>query len=278
MVGTVPRNPPTDICGLSDSFRRIVRVNRYLQEVYIRGTPHSAASMVMKKCPVCGVSVKAENLERHVKNQHPKEHVDLNETLTEEDRKAIKEQRTGGRPGLTSGGKRMIAIVAVVVAVLLVAIVAYTLVTSSGPTPGNPAPLFTLTSTDGTTVSLASWKGSPVLIEFMDVDCMYCQQEAPVLSSLYRNYSSTVKFVSVDINFEGQADTPTRIDSFSTNYNTPWPYCLDPSGTVQSAYKVSSTPTIYIVDKKGDIYREATGTAEASMSNLITYLNAVVSG
>ncbi len=234
--------------------------------------------MAMKKCPVCGVSVKAENLERHVRNQHPKEHVDLSETLTEEDRKAIKEQRSGGRPGLTTGGKRMIAIVAVVVAVILVVLVAYELIAPSGPTPGNPAPQFTLTSVDGTTVSLAAWKGSPVLIEFMDVDCMYCQEEAPVLSSLYGNYSSTVKFVSVDINFEGQADTPTRIQSFSANYNTPWPYCLDPSGTVQSAYKVTSTPTIYIVDKKGNIYQEATGTAQASMANLVSYLNAVVSG
>ena len=43
--------------------------------------------MAMKKCPVCGVPVKAENLERHVRNQHP--HAEVNpDTLLTEDEKA----------------------------------------------------------------------------------------------------------------------------------------------------------------------------------------------
>lgn len=235
--------------------------------------------MAMKKCPVCGVSVKAENLERHVRNQHPKDQVDLSETLTQEDREEIKEKRSGGRPGLTSGGRRMLAIVAIVVVVLLVALVAYEYLGRSGPNVGSPAPLFTLSSTDGTTVSLASYKGSPVLVEFMDVDCGYCQAEAPVLSALYGNYSARgVKFVSVDINFDGAQDTPTRIDTFRQTYGTAWPYCLDPGQTVQSAYHVSSTPTIFIVDKSGSIYKEMQGTAEASQANLILALNAVLGG
>lgn len=232
--------------------------------------------MAMKKCPVCGVSVKAENLERHVKNQHPKEHVDLDETLTEEDRKEIRESRSGGRPGFTSGGRRMITIVALVVAVLLIAIVAYTYLAPPHIQTGSPAPNFTLTSTQGATVSLSAWKGSGVLIEFMDVDCTYCQQEAPVLAGLWPTYEAKgVKFVSIDINFEGQTDTSTRIDSFAANYGTSWPYCLDPGANVQHAYGVTSTPTIFIVDKNGNIYKQATGTAEASQSNLIAYLNAV---
>ena len=37
--------------------------------------------MATKKCPVCGVSVKAENLVRHVKNQHPHEKVEGLETM-----------------------------------------------------------------------------------------------------------------------------------------------------------------------------------------------------
>jgi cytochrome c biogenesis protein CcmG, thiol:disulfide interchange protein DsbE len=235
--------------------------------------------MAMKKCPVCGVSVKAENLERHVKNQHPKEKVDLRETLTDEDREAIKEGRSASRPGLTSGGRRTIAIVAVIVAVLLIALVAYEYLAPPGVQPGNGAPLFTLASTDGTSVSLASYKGSPVLIEFMDVDCYYCQQEAPVLSSLYPTYHAKgVQFVSVDINIEPPTDTPTRIDSFRTNYNTMWPYCIDTGGSVQSAYGVTSTPTIFIVDKAGLIYKEMKGTAEASQANLIAALNAVSGG
>ncbi len=232
--------------------------------------------MAMKKCPVCGVSVKTENLERHVKNQHPKEQVDLSETLTDEERKEIRESRSPGRAGLTSGGRRMITIVAIVVAVILIAIAAYTYFAPPPIQPGNGAPNFTLTSTDGTTVTLSAWRGGAVLIEFMDVDCAFCQQEAPVLSNLYPSYTGKgVHFVSVDINFEGATDTPTRIDAFRTSYNTPWPYCLDPGRTVQSAYGVTSTPTIFIVDKTGVIYKEMTGTQEASQTNLVAALNAV---
>ncbi len=231
--------------------------------------------MAMKKCPVCGVSVKAENLERHVKNQHPKEHVDLRETLTDEDRKEIRESRSPGRSGLTSGGRRMITIVAIVVAALLVAIVAYTYLAPPPVRQGTPAPNFTLTSTDGTTITLSVWKGGAVLIEFMDVDCSFCQEEAPILSALYPTYSASVHFVSVDINFEGQTDTPARITSFKTNYNTPWPYCLDPGAAVQHAYGVTSTPTIFIVDKTGIINKTMTGVLEASQANLVAALNAV---
>jgi hypothetical protein len=52
--------------------------------------------MAMKKCPVCGVSVKLENMERHVKTQHPREEVDLRSLLTEEETvqaKAVKSTR-----------------------------------------------------------------------------------------------------------------------------------------------------------------------------------------
>ena len=234
--------------------------------------------MATKKCPVCGVSVKAENLERHVRNQHPKEKVDLRETLSEEEQREIKEKRSASRPALTRGGRRMLAIVAVVVAVILVALVAYELLAPPKLEPGTGAPLFTLSSTDGTTVSLASYKGTPVLVEFMDVDCYYCQQEVPALTSVYANFSTRVRFVSIDINIESPTDTATRIDGFRTAYGTSWPYCLDPGRTVQNAYKVDSTPTIFIIDRNGTIYKEMVGIADASEANLALALNAVTGG
>ena len=234
--------------------------------------------MAAKKCPVCGVSVKAENLERHVRNQHPKENVDLREMLTEDEQRVIKERRAASRPGLTRGGRRMLAIVAVAIAAILVALVAYELFAPPPIGAGGTAPLFTLNSTDGTVVSLAAYKGTPVLVEFMDVDCMYCQEEAPVLSTIYPNYSASVRFVRIDINFEGQTDTAARINSFRASYNTPWPYCLDPGRTVQNAYGVSSTPTLFIINRTGTITQKMVGTAEASQANLVQYLNAVTGG
>src|SRR3989304_9699704 len=46
----------------------------------------SSLAVPSKKCPVCGVSVKLENLERHVRNQHPRASVDLTSLLSAEER------------------------------------------------------------------------------------------------------------------------------------------------------------------------------------------------
>ena len=170
--------------------------------------------MASVKCPVCGVSVKAENLERHLRNQHPREQVDLSEVLSEKDREAVAETKAPTRAGLTRGGKRMLLVVGLVVAALIALVIVLPLLT-----PLNTD--FTLPSTDGTTVSLPSWRGSPVLVEFMDLDCPYCQEEAPLLVTLYTstafNFTARgVKFVSVDMNFEGAADTADRINTWRT--------------------------------------------------------------
>lgn len=235
--------------------------------------------MATKKCPVCGVSVKTENLERHLRNQHPKDQVDLSETLTEEEREAIREKKSAGRTGLTRGGRRIIVVAAIVLVVVIGLAAALPYLIPPPATVGNPAPNWTLTSTDGVTITLSAWRGSPVLIEFMDVDCPYCQQEAPTLGSIYPNYSGRgVQFVSIDINFEGQADTAARIATFQSTYNTPWPYCLDPQGIqgVAAKYGATSTPTSFIINKDGTIGAKLVGVQP--VANFISALNSALGG
>lgn len=53
----------------------------------------SSPSMPMTKCPVCGVSVKDENLVRHVKNQHPHEKVDGLEKMAPAPKRPSREWR-----------------------------------------------------------------------------------------------------------------------------------------------------------------------------------------
>lgn len=233
--------------------------------------------MPTKKCPVCGVSVKVENLERHVKNQHPKAQVDLSEELTEEDREAIKERKVGGQAGLTRGGRRILVVAGIVVAAVVIVAFILSASPAGGPSPGQMAPDWSLPSTNGPTITLSAWRGSVVLLEFMDVDCPYCQEEAPILASLYPNYSArNVHFVSIDINFEGPTDTPTRINAFASQYGTPWPYCLDPNGIngVAKLYKVTATPTSFIINTNGTINHVFQGAQPAT--NFIAVLNSAL--
>ncbi|MEK6851064.1 MAG: TlpA disulfide reductase family protein, partial [Candidatus Thermoplasmatota archaeon] len=133
-----------------------------------------------------------------------------------------------------------------------------------GPGIGQTAPDFRHTSTDGATVQLTEMLSfdQPVLLEFMDVDCEYCQQEAGnVLRYLYQNYSNRVRFLSLDANFVGSPDTPDRIAAFKTTYGTPWPYALDDSGGTTRTYGVNSTPTTFIIDRNGVIVDKVVGAA-----------------
>ena len=53
---------------------------------------------------------------------------------------------------------------------------------------GQPAPDFNLTLFSGETVSLKSFRGNVVIINFWHSMCTHCQREAPVLEAAYEKY------------------------------------------------------------------------------------------
>ncbi len=59
------------------------------------------------------------------------------------------------------------------------------------PVPmGSAAPDFTLPALDGKTYSLSSFKGKPVVLEFMATWCPHCRDEAPIINQLNAAYSA----------------------------------------------------------------------------------------
>ena len=215
----------------------------------------------MKKCPVCGASVKLENLERHVKNRHPRDTVDLSSAITKEERRKVTQVEAQRRQKITPGGFRIVLVVAAIVAIILA--VAIINPFNTGPGVNQGAPDFTLTTTEGSTFRLSeALSVQPVLLEFMDVDCEYCQQEAGnVLRYVYQNYSGRVRFLSVDVNFVGAEDDAGRIATFKATYGTPWSYALDDDGKTTRAYGVNSTPTTFIINASGKIVEKIVGAA-----------------
>ena len=93
----------------------------------------------------------------------------------------------------------------VVVVVLVGAVIAGVLLTSGGKKSataraGRQAPDFTLPSLqDGKApVSLASYKGTPVLVNFWATWCTPCVQEMPLLQAAHAKWGSKVQFVGID--------------------------------------------------------------------------------
>lgn len=231
-----------------------------------RLTVQRGRAMAMKKCPVCGVSVKAENLERHLRNQHPRAELDAKALLTDEERGAAAKAKPLPGPGLTSTGKWIISIAVVVIALLLAVVILNPGIVNPGSTGlqvGQVAPNFTASTTDGTTISLQALRGGPVLLEFMDPDCSHCQDEAPILASVYQAYGSRVHFLSIDANIIGASDSVAKINAFKSAYGTTWSYVLASPSLVQ-LYNIAATPTTFILNGNGVIVKIFSGTVVAA--------------
>ena len=127
---------------------------------------------------------------------------------------------------------------------------------------GKKAPGFTLKTPQGANVSLASYRGKAVLLEFFATWCPHCNAEAPHLRTLYASLpKSKVAFIS--INADGE--TAPSVFAFHRYYGLQYPALVDPgssagsfnqqgsAGAVSTAYKVVAYPTFYVVNPKGTI-------------------------
>ena len=159
------------------------------------------------------------------------------------------------KKGMGWGEKIFIAIV-----VLVVIWAAYSFsqpAPSSTTTKTSGAPDFTLpvvgpNGLTGQKVSLSSFQGKVVLLEFMVPWCGHCQNMAPVLEQLYQQYGpQNVVFISVSGSWQGA--TANDAAQFIQKYHSSWTYVYDSSNGVFNTYGVGSTPAFFIITKNGEI-------------------------
>jgi len=129
----------------------------------------------------------------------------------------------------------------------------------SGLAPDFTLPVVGPNGLTGQTVTLSSFRGKVVLLEFMEPWCPHCQHMAPILGSLYTQYGQgNVVFLSVAGPWDGATanDAATFIapGGLGYGYGGPnWIYVYDSSGTIFSEYGVNSTPTFYVIAKDGTV-------------------------
>jgi thiol-disulfide isomerase/thioredoxin len=182
--------------------------------------------------------------------------------------------------------------------ILIVAVwVVYSVTQPSGPAPRSTmtsavsstglAPDFTLPVVDGNgltgqTITLSSFQGKVVFLEFMEPWCPHCQNLAPTLEDLYSKYQNNpnVVFVSVAGPWNGPDGKPASASDaakFISTYRTSWTYVYDSSGTVMnSEYGVNSTPTFFIIGKSGAVFTSFVG--EQGESTLEGAINSALTG
>ena len=104
----------------------------------------------------------------------------------------------------------------------------------------------------GEKISLSSFRGKIVLLEFMLPSCIHCQNIAPQLETLYRQFGSE-NLVFISVAGQSPGEGPNDVANFIKNYRSSWIYVYDSSNMAFGKYGVQATPTFFIIGKNGQV-------------------------
>jgi cytochrome c biogenesis protein CcmG/thiol:disulfide interchange protein DsbE len=141
------------------------------------------------------------------------------------------------------------------------------------PFMGKPAPAFALEDLSGKKVSLASYKGKAVLINFWATWCAPCKIETPWLVELRDKYAGQ-GFEILGISTEGddlkKDDTAgwtkqkAAIAKFVEQEKVPYPVLVDGDSLSQEYGGLDAMPTSFYVDRKGTVIAAQMGLTSES--------------
>jgi cytochrome c biogenesis protein CcmG, thiol:disulfide interchange protein DsbE len=124
------------------------------------------------------------------------------------------------------------------------------------PGVGAVAPAFTLHRLEGSgRVSLAAYRGKPVVLNFWASWCQPCKSEAAVLErdwASYRNHG--VVFLGVDYH-----DLASDARRFVSAHALTFPMLEDGSGKVTGDYGISQVPETYVLNRQGRVVLHLAG-------------------
>jgi thiol-disulfide isomerase/thioredoxin len=125
---------------------------------------------------------------------------------------------------------------------------------------------FIFTTLTGETKNLSDYSGKVIVLDCMAVNCQPCMRQMFELKKVSENYSrNDVVILSIDVwvsSGESASMLQGLIDAFKNQVNVTldWTFGLDDSqGTIQNIYASKGVPTLYIFDKKGNIYYSHVG-------------------
>lgn len=130
--------------------------------------------------------------------------------------------------------------------------------TEVGIEPGQKAPDFQLKTSEGEEVSLSSFKGKHVFINFWATWCPPCKAEMPHIQKFYEEHKDK-GVVVLSVNLTHIDKDMGTVRRFVENNGLTFPVVYDEMGKVDAVYKADTIPTSYVVDKEGIIRHRIVG-------------------
>ena len=117
------------------------------------------------------------------------------------------------------------------------------------PLIGKQAPDFTLNSLDGGTVTLSTYRGKWVMLDFWIWTCSACREKLSLVQEIY-NRIPKEELAILAIHNKGRESI---IRTYVKGENLTVPVVLDPEAIVGALYNVHALPTFFIIDDDGII-------------------------
>ena len=120
---------------------------------------------------------------------------------------------------------------------------------------GVEAPIFTLPDNLGNSVSLGSFRGKWVVLDFWGTWCGYCIKGIPAMKAAYEKHKSKCEFISIDCN-ESREKWLAGVEK----YQMPWVHLYNsddvaPRENVSAIYAIQGYPTKIIITPEGLIHK-----------------------
>lgn len=134
------------------------------------------------------------------------------------------------------------------------------IITSTGGTftkgSGHAAPAWALPELRNpkATVSLAQFKGHPLVVNFWASWCPPCRKEMPALAAAARRLAGRVDFVGVDTNDQRGAAL-----AFAAKTGVGYPLAFDRYASAANNYAVYGLPTTFFLSPQGNVLGLQTG-------------------